>query len=196
MLQLGNQLLHVVLRVETKAMHTSIQLDVYREACDAFLLSRLDQGIQDAERINLWLQVVIKHGLESGHLWVHNHDVAGNAILTKGHTLVSHSHRQVIHTMVLQGLGNLYGTCAITIRLDHTYQLGFRLHERTIVVEVGNHGIQVDFQSGLMHLANQEFGQLVETKLACSLQQDNLITQRLEHFALYKFLHMVEEEFF
>ena len=45
-----------------------------------------------------------------------------------------------------------------------------------------------------MHLAYQELGELVETKLACALEQDDLIAQRLEHLTVDKLLHIAEEE--
>ena len=196
MLQLANQLLHIILWVETETVHTCIQLDVNREAGDTLLLCCLNQGIEDAERINLWLQVVIKHGLEGSHLWVHNHNVAGDTTLAKGDALIGNSHSQVIDTMVLQGLGNLYRSCTVTIRLDHTNQLGLWLHERTIIVEVGYHGIEVDLQGRLVYLLHQKFGQLVETKLASTLQEDNLVAKALEHLAIDKLLHIAEEELF
>ncbi len=177
MFQLANQFLHVVLRVEAQAMHTSIELDMNRESGHALLLGRLDKRIEQAEGINLWLQVVIEHGLEGGHLRVHDHDVAGDAVLAKGHALIGNCHGEIIHTMVLQGLGDFHGSCAIAIRLDHADELGLWLHESTIVVQVGYYGIEVYLQCSLVYLLHQEFGELVETKLTGTLQEDYLITQ-------------------
>ena len=155
MLQLTDKLLHIVFWIEAHAMHTSIELDVNRESGDTLLLGSLDECIEQSERINLRLQVVIEHGLEGCHFRVHNHDVAGDTVLAKGDTLIGNSHSQIIYTMILQGLGNLYRSGTIAIRLDHADQLGFRLHEGTVVVEVGNHRIQVDLEGGFMHLLHQ-----------------------------------------
>ena len=47
-----------------------------------------------------------------------------------------------------------------------------------------------------MYLLHQKFGQLVETKLASTLQEDNLVAKALEHLAIDKLLHIAEEELF
>ena len=47
-----------------------------------------------------------------------------------------------------------------------------------------------------MNLLNQQLGQLVKTKLASALQQDNLITQGSKDFAGNEFLYILEEELF
>ena len=98
--------------------------------------------------------------------------------------------------MILQGLGYLHGSCSITVCLDHADQFGFRLHEGTVVVEVGNHRIQVDLEGGFMHLLHQQFGKLIETKLAGTLQEDDLIAEGGKDLAIDKLLHIREEELF
>ena len=196
MLQLTDKLLHIVFRIEAHAMHTGIELDVNRESGDTLLLCSLDERIEQSERIHLRLQVVIEHGLEGSHFRVHDHDVAGDTVLAKGDPLIGNSHSQIIYTMILQGLGNLYRSGTIAICLDHTDQFGFRLHEGTVVVEVGNHRIQVDLEGGFMHLLHQQFGKLIETKLAGTLQEDDLITEGSKDLAIDKLLHIREEELF
>ena len=196
MLQLAYQLLHIVLWVEAQTMHTCIQLDVDRESGDSLLLGCLDQRIEQTEGIYLRLQVVIKHSLEGGHLRVHDHDVAGDAVLAKGNALIGYCHGKIIHTVILQGLGYLHGSCSITVCLDHADQFGFRLHKCTVVVQIGYHGIQVHFERGFVYLLNQQLRQLVETKLAGALQQDYLVTKRCKYLALDKLLHILEEELF
>ena len=47
-----------------------------------------------------------------------------------------------------------------------------------------------------MHLLNQQLGQLVKTKLASPLQQNDLITQGSKDLAGYEFLYILEEELF
>lgn len=103
-LQLADELLHIVLRVEAHAVHTGIQLDMDRETGYSLFLSCLDERIKQTERVNLRLQVVIEHGLEGGHLRIHDHDVAGNAVLAQRNALIGYSHSQIVYTMVLQVL--------------------------------------------------------------------------------------------
>ena len=128
-----------------------------REARDTLLLSRLHQRIEESEAIHLRLKVVVEERLEGRHLWVHNHDITCDTILTECHTLISHSHSKIVDTMVLQSLGYLYGASPIGISLYHTYQLGRRFEERAIPIEVVNHGIKVHLQHRFMYLLHQEF---------------------------------------
>ena len=193
-LQLADEFLHIVLRVEAHAVHAGIQLDMDRETGYSLFLSCLDERIEQTERVNLRLQVVIEHGLEGGHLRIHNHDVAGDAVLAQRNALIGYSHSQIVYTMILQGLGYLHGTCTVAVCLDHAYQLGFRLHKRTIVVQIGYHGVQIHLQRSLMYLLYQQFGELVETKLTGALQQNHLIAQGSKHLAGDEFLYIREEE--
>ena len=96
--------------------------------------------------------------------------------------------------MILQGLGYLHGTCTVAVCLDHAYQLGFRLHKRTVVVQIGYHGIQIHLQRCLVYFLYQQFGKLVETKLTGAFQQNHLIAQRSKHLAGDEFLYILEEE--
>ena len=95
--------------------------------------------------------------------------------------------------MVLQRLRNLHSPCSIAIGFDHAHKLGFGFHERTIEVEVVNHSVEVHLKRGLMHLAHKQLGEMVEAKLSCSLQQDNLVVQMFEHLAGYESLNRGEE---
>ena len=63
-------------------------------------LSCLDERIEQTERVNLRLQVVIEHGLEGGHLRIHDHDVAGDTVLAQRNTLIGYSHSQIVYTMI------------------------------------------------------------------------------------------------
>ena len=196
MFQLTDEFLHIVLGVEAQSAHTCVEFDVYGESRDSFLLCRLDEGIEQAEGVHLRLQIVVEHGLEGCHLRVHNHDIAGDSVLAKGNALVGNGNGEIIHTMVLQGLGNLHSPSTIAVSLDHAHELGLGLHEGTVVVEVRHHGVEVHLQGGLVHLLHQEFGQLVEAKLAGTLQQDDLVAQGGKHLAADKLFHVREEELF
>ena len=107
MLQAVDEPVHVLAGIEAQSVHASVELDVYGIVGDALLLGCLDEGLEQTERIDLGLEVVVEHGLEGGHLGVHHHDVGGDAVLAQGDTLVGDSHSQIVYAVVLQGLGYL-----------------------------------------------------------------------------------------
>lgn len=88
-LEAGNQLVHVLQRIESKATHARIELNVDGIARDALAAGGLDKGVEETEGIDLGLQVVVEHRLEGGHLGVHHHDVARDAIAAQRHALVA-----------------------------------------------------------------------------------------------------------
>ena len=175
-------------------MHASIQFDVYWPTRNALFLSSMYQFIHQSERVHLWFQVPVEHGLEGRHLRVHDHDVLRDAVATQGHTLVSHSHGQIVHPMVLQGLGHLHSTSSIGISLDHAHQLGLGLQEGTVEVQVVHHGIEVHFEDGLMHLLLQPFCDAVEAKCPGSLDEHYFIVQLTERITVQEFIRRGKEE--
>ena len=195
MFQSCYQFFHIIFQIKAQTVHTSIQFDMYRETSNTFFFCSLDQRIQNTERINLWFQIIVEHGLEGCHLRIHNHDIARNTILAKRNTLIGYCYGKIIHTMILQCLGDFYRSCSITIRLDHAYQLGLWFHERTVIVQIGHYCIQIYLQSGFMHLFHEQLCELVKAKLTGTLQQDDLIAQGGEHLTLDKVLNITEEEF-
>ena len=194
MLQSCYQFFHIIFRIKAQTVHTCIQLDMYRKTSNTLFFSSLDQRIQNTERINLRFQIIVEHGLEGCHLRIHNHDIARNTILAKRNTFIGYCYGKIIHTMILQCL-DFYRSCSITIRLDHTYQLGLWFHERTVIVQIGHYCIQIYLQSGFMHFLHEQLCELVKAKLTGTLQQDNLIAQGGEHLTLDKVLNITEEEF-
>jgi len=139
MFQPVDKFIHVFFRIEAQAMHARIEFDVDRITRDTLFLSSLDQCIKQTEGIDFRLEIIVKHGLESAHLRVHDHDVARDAITAQHGTFIGHSHCEIVDTVILQCLGNLHTASAIGVGLDHTYEFGFRLHERTVIVEVFHH---------------------------------------------------------
>ena len=83
----------------------------------------MDKRIHQAERIDLWLQVVVEHRLESSHLWVHNHDVLRDAVVAKRDALVSYGYGKIVDTMLLKRFGNLHSTSTVGISLHHADEL-------------------------------------------------------------------------
>ena len=182
-LQTADNLVNILLRVEAEAVHTRIEFDVYGPTRNTLLLSGTDEGIHQTERVDLWLEIVVEHRLEGRHLRVHNHNVLRNAVATQCDALVSNSHCEVVDTVVLQGLGNLHGTSAIGVGLDHADQFGLRLQEGAIVVEVVDQCVEVNLQNGLMDLLLQLFSDTVEAKGTGTLDEDDLVVQLAESIA-------------
>ena len=180
--QLINLILLTLLRtdIESQSVHTRIQFDMYRPSGNTLLTCCLDQRIQQSEGIHLRFQVIIEHRLESGHLRIHHHDATGDARFPQGYTLISHSHSQIIHMMILQCLGNLHRSGSIAISLDHAHHLRLRLQERAKIVQVVNKRVQVHLENGLVHLLLQQFSNLLEAESAPSLQENHLIVQVAE----------------
>ena len=193
MFQTVDQLKDIIHRIEPQTMHASIELDMYRPARDAFFSGRLDQRIEQAERVDLRLQIVVEHGLKGGHLRVHDHDIARNACLTERDALIGHSHSEVIDPLILQRLGYLHSTGSIAISLDHADHLRLGLQERAVIVQVIYHRIQIHLKDGLVYLLFQLFCNLIETKGACPLQQDQFITQTGKGIAGEEMGHVHEE---
>ena len=82
-------------------MHPRVKFDVYGPPRDALLAGCLHQGVEQAEGIDLRLQVVVEHRLEGGHLGVHHHDVGRDACTAQGHALVGYGNSQIIYAMIL-----------------------------------------------------------------------------------------------
>ena len=95
---------------KAQAMHTRIQFYMNREVSDSFLLRLFNQCIQQVEAIHFRLQLIVEHGLERGHLRVHDDDACRDTRFAEFGTFISHSHSQEINMMFLQGLGNLIRT--------------------------------------------------------------------------------------
>ena len=149
-------------------------------ARDALAAGGLDKGVEETEGIDLGLQVVVEHRLEGGHLGVHHHDVARDAIAAQRHALVGHGHGQVIDAVVLERLGHLHGTRSIGVGLDHADEFRAGSHHGAVVVEIIDQRLEINLQSGLVDLAYEQLGEALETKLACAFEQYHLVAERAE----------------
>jgi len=179
-LEAGNQLVHVLQRIESKPTHARIELNVDGIARDALAAGGLDKGVEETEGIDLGLQVVVEHRFEGGHLGVHHHDVARDAIAAQRHALVGHGHGQVIDAVVLERLGHLHGTRSIGVGLDHADEFRAGSHHGAVVVEIIDQRLEINLQGGLVDLADKQLGKALETKLACAFEQDHLVAERAE----------------
>ena len=104
-----NQFRHI-LGSESQAVHAGIYLNMYGEIGDTVVLGGTDNHIQQVETVDLGLQFVVKQRTERCPLGIHHHNAGSDACLAQFGTLIGHSHSQIIHLTVLQGLGHLNGT--------------------------------------------------------------------------------------
>ena len=169
MLQTVDKLRHIFQWVETEAVHTRIELDVYGEVVDAVLLSLAHKSVKQSERVHFWFKIVVEHGLERRHFGVHNHYVRCNTILAQCHALICHCHSQIVYAVVLQSLGYLHGTGSVGISLYHAHEFGLGLHERTVEVEVLYDVREVHLEYCLVHFLYKQFGDIVESEASCAL---------------------------
>ena len=156
-------------------MHARIKFDVDGPTRDTFTLGSSNESIKQTEGIDFGLEVVVEKRLERRHLRIHHHDIRCNARTAQGCALVGYGHSQIVHTVILQRLGNLDGSCAIGISLNHADEFRFRLHERAIVVEVFHHSGEVYLERRLVNLLHKQFRDLVETEGSGTLQEDGLV---------------------
>ena len=187
------QPVHILTRIEAQTVHARVEFDVHGIVGDTLLPGGLDERVQQAEGIHLRLQVVVEHGLEGRHFGIHNHDVLRDTVAAQRHTLVGYRHGQIVHAMILQGLGHLHGTGSIAVGLHHTHNLSFGAQERAVVVQVIHQCVEVHLQDGLVHLLHHQFRQSVKTELTGTFQQDNLVAELREDVARHKLLTTVEE---
>ena len=193
MLQTVDNLIHIVDGIKAQAVHACIELYMYGPACDTLLTGCLDESIHQTERVDLRLEIVVEHGLEGGHLWIHDHDVGGDAGFAEGDALIGNCHSEIVDTVILQGLGNLHSTSAIGVGLDHTDHLRLGFQERTVVVQIIHHSVEVHLEDGLVDFLLQLFGNLIKAKRTGSLQEDEFIVEFTERLRVEKMVHIGKE---
>ena len=176
-------------------MHSGIEFDMYRPSCDTLLTRCPYESIEKTEGIDLWLKVIVEHGLEGGHLRIHNHDIGCDASLTERNALIGNSYSEIVNTMILKGLGYLYSSCPIGIGLNHTDHLGLWLKKRAVVIEVIHNGIEVHLENCLMDFLLQLFCYLIKTETTGTLQKYQFISQTAKRIACKKMLNIEEELF-
>ena len=156
----------------------------------------MTQGIKESEGIHLWFKVVIEQGLERTHFGVHYHDVGCNAGLSQCDTFIGHCHGEIIHAVVLQGLGYLCRTGTISVSLYHADKLCLGLHERAVVVQVFHDGVEIYLQYRLMHLLHEAVSDAVKAEGTCSLDEYHLVVKACERLAFQESLRVIEEMLF
>ena len=66
-----DQFLHLWI-LETKAMHTRVNLDMHGIVGHTHALCLFDKSIQESETVNLWFQAILDNRTERRHLGIHH----------------------------------------------------------------------------------------------------------------------------
>ena len=90
--------------------------------------------------------------------------------------------------MVLQRLGNLIETGSIGECLDHADGLHRGGHQTAVMVEVVDHGSEVNLEGGLVDLQGETLGDAVEPEAARAFHEDERVAQGVELGRLQQFL--------
>ncbi|EJX07730.1 hypothetical protein EVA_04160 [gut metagenome] len=183
----------VGLRIETEAVHTRVEFDVYGETLYAFFLSGTDQRLQQSETVDLRFEVVFKQSIESRNLRIHDQNARRDPRTTQFRPFVGHRHSEIVDATVLQGTRNLHTAGTIGRSLDHAHHLRFGLHEGTVVFHIVRQGFQIHLQSRFVHPQRKLCRDLLDVEVAAALQQHRLVVELFEETALQQVRRMEEE---
>lgn len=179
-----NESRHVGLRIETETVHTGVEFDVDWEVCDALFFGCMDELFEDIETEYLWFEAVVKEHLEGCGLWVHYHDVGGDASLAEIGTFICHSYSKIVNAIVLESLACFERTDSIAACLDHAYHLGFGFHEVAVIANIVDECVEVNFEDGLMNFEGEEIADLVETIAASTLDEYKFVFETMKNITI------------
>ena len=178
---------------EAQTMHAGVELDMDGYAL-AMETHTLREELEDAEGINVGLEVVLYDVVEGGLLRVHHHDGEADAVAAQLDAFVGIGHGEVVDMIVLQSAGHLGLAGTIGRSLDHGHELGGRFDVRAVVVEVMYHGVEVDLHDGLMRLALEQFSHLLEAKHTGTLEEDGFVLEEIEVVVVEHALGALKED--
>ena len=92
-----------LIQLESETAHACVYLYVYRIFLYALALSLINKRFKHREAVNLRLQVVVYNLAESAYLRIHDDDRHAYALVAESRALVSHSHSQIVASVLLQG---------------------------------------------------------------------------------------------
>ena len=178
---------------EAQAVHAGVELHMDGPAASQEAHTG-GEKFQDAEGVDIGLEVVFDDVVERGFLGIHHHDGDADAIAAQVDAFVGIGHGEVVDMTELEGAGHLDFAGTVGGRLDHSHELGLGADKRTVVVEVVYHRPEVDLHDGLVRLALEELGYLLEAEDAGTLEEDGLVLERVGVVVLQELLGGVEEE--
>ena len=163
-----------------KTSHTGIKLDM--NVIRGSWRSRLKvfgKEVEDTERVDIRLQVVSNNVVKTCRLWVHNHYGQRNAAAMELDSLVNIGDGKVVDMIVLECGGNGEKSGTIGICLDHCHQARVGTEKRTVVIEVMDKRIEVDFEDSLMAFLLEACGDILKMEGSCTFQQNSFIPESI-----------------
>ena len=170
--------------VKAQTVHARVQLDVNGETLYAFLLSSLDECVEEFEVIDLGFEFIVKERFERGHFRIHHDDARGDAGTAQFGSLVSHGDGKIVHAAVLQRLGNFNAACAVGRGFHHADHLRFRFHEGAIVVEIPRQGVEIDVERGFVNAQGECGGDFLKAEGSRAFDEHERVVERVKQTAV------------
>ena len=156
---------------EAEPVHAGIELDVDRIAGFAGVVHGLHEVVERPEAVNFGFEAVGDHQVEAVGIGVQHHDRHRDAAFAQQDALVGEGHGQIVDPLMLEHLRHLEIPGAVRPGLDHGHELRAEIQLRAEIIEVVDHGVEVDLQHRGVALVRKGVGQLLETVVAGALQQ-------------------------
>ena len=163
--QSGQLLLH-----EAQAVHSRIELDMNRITLLAVAFHGLRELAERPQAVNLRFEPVGRHHVEAVRIGVKHHDGHRDTAFAQQHSLVGERYGQIIDALMLKQLRNLEIARTIAGRLDHRHE-AHRPQLRPEIVQIVDHGIQIDLKHRRVALARKRMFQFFETAVAIAFEQ-------------------------
>ena len=157
---------------ESQPVHARIEFDMNGIAGFARMRHRIGEVGERTETVYLGFEAVGDHLVETVGVGVQHHDRHRDSPLAQQHAFVGERHGEVIDALVLEHLRHLEIPRAVRPGLDHRHEPGREIQLRTEIIQVVDHGIEIDLQHRRVALARQGMRQLLETVLPRTFQQD------------------------
>ena len=165
--QLRDLLLH-----EPQPVHARIQLDVNRITALARVRHGIGESAERVETVDFGFEPVGDHHVEAVGVGVEHHDRHRNPPLAQQYALVGERHGEIVHALMLEHLRDFEIARAVRTGLDHRHEPGPEAQLRPEIVEIMDHGVEIDLQHRRMAFAGEQVHQFFETEIACAFQQD------------------------
>ena len=157
---------------ESQPVHARIELDVNRIAGFARMRHRIGEIGERTETVYLGFEAVGDHLVETVGVGIQHHDGHRDPPLAQQHALVGERHGEVVDALMLEHLRHLEIPRAVRTRLDHRHEPGPKVELRAEIVQVVDHGVEIDLQHRRVALARQRMREFLETVLPRAFQQD------------------------
>ena len=133
---------------------------------------RIGEIGERTETVYLGFEAVGDHLVETVGVGIQHHDGHRDPPLAQQHALVGERHGEVVDALMLEHLRHLEIPRAVRTRLDHRHEPGPKVELRAEIVQVVDHGVEIDLQHRRVALARQRMREFLETVLPRAFQQD------------------------